>query len=224
MIQQHRRNIDLYRSKVKAEITTLENERTRVAADLHDDLGPLLFTVKFKISTVEASAEDQKALTEASSHLDDIIQRIREISNNLMPGTLLRKGVQFAIDELIDNLSKTSALRITFIHANISALPDESAINLYRIVQEIIHNTLKHAKASDLGIELKETGTSLTLITYDNGVGFDYLEKNTENSGLGLRNLLSRTELMNGDIYVDSKPGFGTRYTIEIPLLKLHKV
>lgn len=218
MIRQHRRNIELYKSKIRAEITTLENERTRVSADLHDELGPLLFTVKFKISSIETSPEDQKILGEASSHLDDIIQRIREISNDLMPGTLVRKGVYAAIEEFIDGLPKTSPLQITFIHLDPVELSKEKAINIYRIVQEIIHNTIKHAKATNLDITLSATKSKLTLQAQDNGIGFDYLAKKTGNSGLGLRNLLNRAELMGGNIYVDSEPGQGTKYTIEIPL------
>lgn len=218
MLLQHRRNIELYKSKIKAEITTLENERARVSADLHDELGPLLFTVKFKISSIDTGPEDQKILEEASSHLDDIIERIREISNDLMPGTLLRKGVYFAIEEFIDGIARTTPVKITFTYTTVAELSKEKAINLYRIVQEIIHNTLKHSKASVLEIELAATGTKLVLNSHDNGIGFDYSSKRRENAGLGLRNLLSRTELLGGDIYVESKPGIGTMYCLEIPL------
>jgi len=219
MLLQHRRNIALYRSKIQAEITTLENERTRVSADLHDELGPLLFTIKFKLSSIETNTEDQKALEDANTHLDDIIQRIREISNDLMPGTLLRKGVYFAIEEFIDGLAKASQVHITFTYDTIVELPKEKAINLYRIAQEIIHNTLKHAKASSLHIELNAMDSKLIFTSHDDGTGFDYSTERKENTGLGLRNLLSRAELMGGNMYVESKPGEGTTYTIEIPLL-----
>jgi len=218
MLLQHRRNIALYKSKIQAEITTLENERTRVSADLHDELGPLLFTVKFKLSSIETNEEDQKALEDANTHLDDIIQRIREISNNLMPGTLLRKGVYFAIEEFIAGLAKASPVHISFTYNTVVELPKEKAINLYRIVQEIIHNTLKHARASSLHISLNVTGSKLILTSNDDGIGFDYSNERKENTGLGLRNLLSRSELMGGDMFVESQPGAGTKYTIEIPL------
>jgi signal transduction histidine kinase len=218
LIRHHRRNIALYKSKVRAEITTLENERFRVSADLHDELGPLLFTVKFKISSIEVNHEDQELVEEASSHLDDIIQRIRDISNDLMPGTLLRKGVHFAIEEFVDNIVKTTALQISFTYSDISEIPQEKAINLYRIVLEIIHNTLKHARATFLNIGMSSSENKLILVTVDNGIGFDYSVEKKENAGLGLRNLLNRTELMNGDIYIESEPGKGTKYQIEIPL------
>ncbi len=218
MIQQHRRNIALYKSKLEAEITTLENERLRVSADLHDELGPLLFTVKFKLSGIEAGPEDQQMLEQANTHLDDIIQRIRDISNDLMPGTLLRKGVAFAIEEFVDNIIKTTALKINFTHNNIGELPKEKAINLYRIALEIIHNTLKHANATLLKMDLSAKDDKLILVSVDDGVGFNYAAKKTGDSGLGLRNLLNRTELMNGDLYVESTPEAGTKYQIEIPL------
>jgi signal transduction histidine kinase len=218
MLWQHRRNIAMYRAKVRAEVTTLENERTRVSADLHDSLGPLLFAVKYKIASVEVSHDDQDILDEAGLHLDDIIQRIREISNDLMPGTLLRKGVYFAIEEFIDALSTTTPVQLSFTYNTMVALPREKAVNLYRIINEIVHNTIKHAGAKSLSIELEVKGPVLVLSSQDDGKGFDYAAEKREHKGLGLRNLLSRTELMDGTIYVESGPGMGTRYDIEIPL------
>jgi signal transduction histidine kinase len=86
------------------------------------------------------------------------------------------------------------------------------------MIQEIIHNTLKHAKASELKIELKCSKQTLIILTEDNGRGFDYVRQSVENKGLGLRNLLSRTEVLGGDMYIDSKQNKGTKYTFEIPL------
>ncbi len=220
MIQQHRKNIELYKAKVKAEVTTLENERARVAADLHDELGPLLFTVKFKISSIDTNPEDQQMLEQAESYIDDILKRIREISNDLMPGTLLRKGILFAIDEFVDTVSKATTIEIKFSHDEIPELSNENSINLYRIVQEIIHNTLKHAKASFLHIQLRVAGNKMILMTQDNGIGFNYSTIIDQGRGLGLRNLQSRAEIMKADMYVESSSSSGTKYTIEIPLPK----
>ncbi|HPH83982.1 MAG TPA: ATP-binding protein [Ferruginibacter sp.] len=223
LIQQQKRNNRLYKSKILAEITTQENERARVAADLHDELGPLLFTVKFKLSNIDTNPEDQQALEEAGVHVDDIIQRIREISNDLMPGTLLRKGVIYAIDEFIDRMSKTSTLKVLFTHEDIPEISNTASINIYRIVLEIIHNTLKHANASLLKLNLSQEADKLILLSEDNGVGFNYSTERSENTGLGLRNLLNRTELMGGEMFVESAPGKGTKYTVELPILKLIK-
>ena len=218
LIQQQRKNSRLFKEKIKAEITTLENERSRVSADLHDELGPLLFSVKFKLSGLETTAEDHDAVEAATAYIDDIIQRIRDISNDLMPGTLVRKGVLYAIEEYIDGLSKNETLKITFTHTDIPELDKAKAINIYRLVMEIIHNTLKHAKAGFLDIEFKRDGDRLILTTQDNGTGFDYEAMKLNNGGLGLRSMLNRAEVMEGDMYVESGPGKGTNYIIEIPI------
>lgn len=218
LIQQQKRNSRLFKEKIKAEITTLENERSRVSADLHDDLGPLLFSVKFKLSGLETTAEDKESLEDATRYIDDIIQRIRDISNDLMPGTLIRKGPLYAIEEYIDGLSKNENLKINFAHTDIPELDKARAINIYRLIMEIIHNTLKHAKASLLEIDFRKKTDQLVLTTQDNGVGFDYDGMKMNKGGLGLRSMLNRAEVMEGDMYVESAPGKGTKYIIEIPL------
>ena len=219
IIRHQRRNIELYKSKIVAEIATLEKERARIASDLHDELGPILSSIKFKINSIDINNEEDKfQLEKASTHIDDIIHRMREISNGLMPNTLLRKGPVFAVEEFINQIIKTDKLLIEFKHYDIPEIPREKAIHLYRIIQEIIHNTVKHARAGKLKIELKSVNGSLVLLSEDNGAGFDYPAASKEHYGLGLRNLLSRTELLEGSMFVDSKPGKGTKFTIEIPL------
>lgn len=224
LIQQQRRNNRLYKSKIQAEITTLENERTRIASDLHDELGPLLSAIKMKLSSIETqSVDDEKTMNETSEHITDIIQRMREISNDLMPTTLLRKGLTFAIEEFIYKFSKSgiseqTSLQINFKHRDIPELPKEKTINIYRMVQEIVHNTIKHAQASILSIELKKNANNLILSSEDNGIGFNYQSAIQENTGLGLRSLVSRNDIMGGNFYIDSSPGKGTIYTIEIPI------
>lgn len=225
LIRHQRRNNQLYKAKILAEITTLENERTRVANDLHDELGPLLSAIKFKLSSIETRLpEDEKIMQQTSDHIVDIIQRMREISNDLMPNTLVRKGLILALEEFIDKVSNIPmpdgipALQILFKHQPIDELSKHTAINIYRIVQEITHNTIKHARATILTIDLSSKSNKLFLITEDNGQGFNYRNVSKEYAGLGLRNLLSRTEIMGGDMYIESQEGKGTIYNIEIPL------
>lgn len=225
LVRQQRRNNELYKAKILAEITTLENERTRVANDLHDELGPLLSAIKFKLSSIETHLpEDEIVMQETSEHIVDIIHRMREISNDLMPNTLIRKGLVFAIDEFIYKVSNAArpgepaaGLKIIFKHKAIPELPKEKAINIYRIVQEITHNTIKHAKATFLTLDLAIKDQKIILVSEDNGTGFNYGESNKNSTGLGLRNLVSRTEIMGGDLYIESQKGKGTIYTIEIP-------
>ena len=219
LIWQQRRNAKLYKSKILAEITTLENERQRVSADLHDELGPLLSAIKFKLSSIEIkNPEDEIQMQESNKYLDDIIIRMREISNDLMPSSLILKGIIIATTEFINKLPPAVGLKINFTHHNMPALHKQQDINLYRIIQEIIHNTIKHANASVLSIQLATENDMIVLSTKDNGKGFDYSYASKENMGLGLRSLLSRTDVLNGKLFVDSKPGEGTTYNIHIPL------
>jgi len=218
IISQQRRNLELHKRNILTEITALEKERARIAADLHDELGPLLSAVKMKINSFElADPDDQEEVAKTNHHIDSMIKRVREISFDLMPSALIRKGLVVAIREFADYIMKTNALRIE-VHATENLnLTEQKAVNLYRIIQEVIHNTLKHAKASRLLIELHKEKNKLVLKTQDDGVGFnpDDLGKNM---GLGLRSLLSRTEIMNGIMYLDTKKEEGTTMTFEIPL------
>jgi two-component system, NarL family, sensor kinase len=218
-IRYQRRSLRLHKERIQAEIDTLENERKRIAADLHDELGPLLSAVKLQINNLETTdPEDLQAIGKSSKYIDTIITKLREISNDLMPNTLLRKGLKNAIVEFIDNSKDAYKLPVKFICEQDLQLEQDKEINLYRIVQEITHNTLKHAKASMLIIKISIQDDRLFLMTADNGVGFDYFSKIRDNSGLGLRNLQSRTEVMGGEFNCISTPEKGTAYTIEIPL------
>lgn len=218
-IRYQRRSLRLHKERIRAEIDTLENERKRIAADLHDELGPLLSSVKLQINSLETTDPGDLLVVEKSSrYIDSIITKLREISNDLMPNTLLRKGLKNAIVEFIDNSQDTYKLPVKFICEQDLQLDQDKEINLYRIVQEITHNTLKHAKASMLIIKISIEDNRLFLMTADNGVGFDYFSKIRDNSGLGLRNLQSRTEVMGGEFSCSSSVEKGTSYTIEIPV------
>jgi signal transduction histidine kinase len=218
-IRYQRRSLRLHKERIRAEIDTLENERKRIAADLHDELGPLLSSVKLQINSLETTDPgDLQVVEKSSRYIDSIITKLREISNDLMPNTLLRKGLKNAIVEFIDNSQDTYKLPVKFICEQDLQLDQDKEINLYRIVQEITHNTLKHAKATMLIIKISIQDNRLFLLTADNGVGFDYFSRIRDNSGLGLRNLQSRTEVMGGEFNCTSSAERGTSYTIEIPV------
>jgi two-component system, NarL family, sensor kinase len=218
-IRYHRKSIRMHKDKIQAEIDTLENERRRIASDLHDELGPLLSAVKLQINNIEtATADDQQLVIKSSGHIDSIIQKLREISNNLMPNTLLRKGLKNAIEELADTYKKLSALEIRFNCDQEIRLDQNKEINIYRIVQEVLHNTIKHSNATLLLISLRKEENRILLATSDNGKGFDYFLKSRELKGLGLRNLQSRTEVMGGELICNSQPGKGVTYIFDLPV------
>ena len=219
IIRYHLKRLRLNKEKIQAEIDTLEKERRRIASDLHDELGSLLSAVKLQINSLDTNdPEDQQIIQTSSYHIDTIITKVREISNNLMPNTLLRKGLRRAIEEYVDHVQKASQLQIKFVCTEELRLQQSQEINIYRIIQEIIHNTLKHAKASYLIIQLTIEGNSLLLMTADDGTGFDFFARAKDNPGLGLRNLQSRVEVMGGELSCMSETGKGTMYSFEIPV------
>ena len=217
IIRQQRRSIRLYKQSIETEITTLETERARMAADLHDEVGPILSGIKLRMSSFDLhNAADEDVRRTTNEHIDKLITRMREISFDLMPTSLIRKGLAAALNEFIEYCSKSSALDIRFQYEQVE-LTEVQSINLYRVIQEIIHNAIKHARATEMLIELRREKGLIVLAAKDNGIGFDYEEKAKESRGLGLNNLLRRTELIGGKMYFESKKGKGTTYIFEIP-------
>jgi signal transduction histidine kinase len=218
IIRQQRRSVRLYKQSIYTEITTLERERARMAADLHDEVGPILSAVKLRLNSLDIHNEiDVQEVKTTNEQIDGLLRRMREISFDLMPTSLIRKGLPAALNEFIEYCNKNNKLNIRFQYESVS-LSQQQAINLYRIIQEIIHNTIKHAKASEILIELRKDKDTIVLATKDNGVGFNYEAKSKESSGQGLRNLLSRTEIIGGKMFFDSGKGKGTTYIFEIPI------
>ena len=219
IIRQQRRYRLVTQQKIKAEITTLENERRRIAADLHDEVGPLLSAVKLQINNIDGQDElETELIRKSSMHIDDIIRKMREISNDLLPNVLVRKGLVAAIQDFLGKLKNTSGLEIEFEHSEPIRFETSLEVNVYRIVQEITHNAIKHSGASHLSIRLQITPAMLRLATEDNGNGFNLEEVRKTKNGLGLLNLQSRTDVMGGEFSCETGEGKGTKYMFEIPL------
>jgi signal transduction histidine kinase len=219
IVRYHRRYIRLQRERIYAEITIQENERRRIANDLHDSLGPVLSSVKLQINSISISdPEDQQIINKAGRHLDEIIASIREISYNLLPNTLQRKGLSEAVREFIGHINSKHVLNIRFYQVKDILIPSEKEIHLFRMIQEIVQNTLKHAKAKDLQIALGEENRNVLILTKDDGIGFDIERARKETTGLGLKSIESRAEILQGVISLESAPGQGTSYFVKIPL------
>ncbi len=219
IIRQQKRFRLLAKAKINAEITTLENERKRIASDLHDEIGPLLSAVKLQINHLETDDSDQLKLVQKSNlYIDDVIKKMREISNDLLPSILVRRGLAVAAEDFLKRLSTGTDTLIEMDIKLAERLPIETEVNLYRIIQEVTHNTLKHAKAKKFRVELSREGDLVRLATADNGVGFSDDVKMKKETGLGLLNLQSRAEVMGGEFFRESAPGQGTKYIFEIPV------
>ena len=219
VIRQQRRNLELQKANSLAEIAAMEKERARIAADLHDDLGPVLSVVKFRVDNVELVDEEEKEeLVKASQQLDELIARMREVANNLMPSALIRKGLINAVHEFTSNAAATSGIIIRFTTTEDVNAGEEKNINIYRVIQEVVHNCMKHAKATRMDISFEIKNGKLIILCRDNGQGFDYTKMTTESGGIGLRSIKNRTDMMNGSLRVESQIGKGTAFLFEIPV------
>ncbi len=217
IIRQQRKHRLLYKAKLEAEITTLEKERLRIAADLHDELGPTLSAAKLKLGNIDAlPPEDEKMRTDAMNYIDNILHQVRCIANDLVPNTLLRKGAIPAIEEYINRIAATDHLKIELHALSFPLMTQNAQVHVYRILQELIHNTLKHAKAGRLAIRVKTELNILVISTADDGIGFN--TSPISGTGMGLNNLRSRTEMLGGEMFIKTRPGKGTMFTFHIPV------
>jgi two-component system, NarL family, sensor kinase len=218
-----RKIIKLNEQLLKAEIDILEKERKRIAADLHDELGPILSTVKLYLNSIDTEEHQEKiTLEKATGLLDNAITEIRQISQNLMPVALLDMGLNDAVRQLVNHFTDTRSKNVQ-LNSEIAGLKIDKNIEItvFRIIQELLNNIIKHSKATDVKLRIWAEGKLLKINVEDNGIGF-----NTENvtgvnasfSGLGLKNITSRVNLLNGKMNMSSKIGKGTEVLLEIPL------
>ena len=157
-------------------------------------------------------------LEKTAGYLDEIIGSMRRISHDLLPNTLERRGLLEAIREFINQVNVKQSLNIQLYVVKEIQVPKEKEIHIFRMIQEIVHNTIKHAHAGNLQIGFSEEEGHLLFLAKDDGMGFDKEKTLAGSSGLGLRSLESRCEILNGVLSLESKPGAGTNYFIKIPV------
>lgn len=199
-----------------------EKERKRISEDLHDRIGSILSTVKMYFKSVEESVENLKKenitqYQKANELLDDACSEVRKISHDLGSGLLTKFGLITALENLKDTLEKSKQISVTLItHGVDNRLDNDIELGVYRIVQELVSNVLKHAKANEITIQLIKDKGILNVIIEDDGVGFD-LSKG-EDSGIGIINVKSRVDALNGNFLIDSTINIGTMVSIDFPL------
>jgi len=219
VLRYQRKYIHLQKDLIKAEVDTLEKERQRIAGDLHDSLGPMLSAVKLQINSLDTELPDDITLIEkASGHIDNIMSNIRSIANSLTPKLLVRKGLEYGIQDLCLYTQSVFPIVIKYQATQVPRISGEAELNIYRIIQEIIHNTIKHAHCKELIIKLYSEKQKLVLLTADDGKGFEKDELKDAGSGLGLRNIETRTEILKGTYEIISKAGGGTKFIFEFPV------
>ena len=208
-------------SATEALLQGQEDERSRMAKELHDGLGGLLSGVKINLNTMQKRliiTEEDGAAFEKSIHLlDESISELRRVAHNLMPESILKYGLDGAIREYLQSIQNEN-LNIIYQSYHIeNGLGKQLDISVYRIVQELVNNTLKHAKATEILVQVRKDEELLVLDVEDNGNGFEYQADNKKR-GMGLTGISSRVQYWKGNLNIQSDKETGTAVHIEIPI------
>jgi two-component system, NarL family, sensor kinase len=221
---QHQKIIDLEKSKqllaVDAMLKGQEEERSRIAKDLHDGLGSLLSGTKLSFINVQEIlplSDSSKVLYEKSlSLLDNAIIDLRKVAQNLMPEALLKFGLYEALRDFCDTMQSSSGSEIIFQQFGEKREPGNTArLFIYRIIQELVNNTVKHADSSQIIVQLITRSNKIEIAIEDNGKGFD--KDNLElTKGTGMANIRYRVQYFNGTYDIATSPGKGTSVNIQL--------
>jgi len=211
------------RKVLTAIINTEEKERRRFAEDMHDGLGPMLSTIKLYVNelTSEDISREEKSdyVNYINQLIDDAVSDIRTISNNLTPRVIHEYGLISAIEEFCKGISRTQKLFIRFNKPRIKPeLSKHVEINLYRIVNELLNNTIRHADAKSVDLSISIKGKKLLFNYADDGKGFNYNLQQRKLKGEGINNIMTRVKSINGSARISSEKGKGFRIMIELPI------
>ncbi len=226
--EKRRRELISQREKIGAEaiIFGQEDERQRMSMEIHDGLGQILTAVYFNLNHLEALSEpyENKEIDKSLNDIFDLLQKsrtsIRAIANNLMPQVLMKFGLFGAIQALVDELFAATPINIYLKSPDSKIRYEQSQeISIYRIIQEILNNTVKHSKSSEVDLRISLYKGYINIFLMDNGVGFDI--KNAETSHLkskGISNIKQRIKFLSGTL--TSKINNGSRVLIQIPVIE----
>lgn len=216
---------DQQKMLLNASIRLQEEERQRIAADLHDDAGPLLATARLYLNenlvNLDKTAQLQ-SIFNAKQIIDDTIQLIRNISHSLMPPTLKNFGLESAVNDLFQKISSSGSMNASCrFHDYKNRMDPDTELIIFRVIQELINNILKHSNASFIHLTQNLSNDKFFIRIHHDGLGLtqtDFEKLNKSASGLGLKNIQSRLKLLQGRIFFEkdvSQTYF--KVTIEVP-------
>jgi two-component system, NarL family, sensor kinase len=209
-------------ASTKAVLEAEENERQRIAKDLHDGVGQMMSAAKMNLSAFESDLaltdhDKQLSLEKIIALVDESCKEVRHVSHNMMPNALLKHSLAAAVREFIEKIDK-KALEVHLYTEGLNERLDSNVeIVLYRVIQECVNNVIKHAGATTLDISIIKDKDGISATIEDNGRGFDTSNRD-HFDGIGLKNIITRVEYLKGTIDFDSKPGKGTVVGLHVPI------
>jgi signal transduction histidine kinase len=198
-----------------------EQERTRLARDLHDGLGGMLSGIKYSFNTMKGTLimtpENAQAFERSMDMLDSSIKEMRRVAHNMMPEALVKFGLDTALKDFCNDINQSGALKVNYqsIGLENEVIDQTTAITIYRIVQELLNNTMKHAAATNAIVQVSKTSGLLSVTVEDDGKGFD-TSILKQSKGIGWSNIQHRIEFLKGKLDVNSQKEKGTSVHIEL--------
>jgi signal transduction histidine kinase len=209
-------------------ILSQENERKRVASELHDGLGQDLLLIKNRLAMLTTAGthppEITRQLQEIAANTSSAIADVRSISHALRPSALEQVGLTKAIEWMLEQIAEASTSKFSTELENIDGLlAPEMEINLYRIMQEALNNVIKHAQAAEVIVQIRRESEQILVSIFDNGGGFDteHPQHNGEKQlRFGLTGMTERARVLGGRLQIQSALGMGTRLTVQVPVAR----
>ncbi|QHW00194.1 sensor histidine kinase [Spirosoma endbachense] len=202
-------------------LDAVEDERKRVARDLHDEVGAALSAMRLLVGQLAHKSQNNTETDDLTIRfkvvIDNTIDSVRRISNDLLPQGLEELGLTYALEGLCESAMDIADVNVELTVEHEITLPTRTNLIVYRLVQELLNNALKHADASDIRLQLRQRDNRLELLYADDGKGFDYAQAYQQRS-LGLKNIETRAQMLNGTVSFETQPGQGLRVTASIPL------
>ena len=222
VMKQYIRFKKLESEKLHAEIKSSMAERKKIATELHNDIAPMLSVLMYQVEALEVISAVKKQETFTS--VSNLSEQIRSLNKGLAPIQYYGLNVSDALTGYLASI-KNHQLKITVDDESFPELNVETNEIIFRVLQEIILNTIKHAQAGQLKIVFLQENNTLLIKTADDGIGYNHQLALRNSSGYGLLSIISKIEHLGGVLYYDMSNGKGTRYVIELPLSeKLIKV
>lgn len=194
-----------------------EEERQRIARDLHDSIGALLSAAKLHITNIEHEIQkltDLDFLKNTENIIDHASKEVRRVAHDMMPGVLMKLGLEDGLEDFFDKIRGAHNFTVNFVCDEFPhRLSNKEEIMIYRMVQEMVNNTIKHSNASEIKVMIKYNAPQITLIYKDDGVGFE-ANKLDDKSNIGLSGIKSRASFIHADLKLESSPNHGVSYTI----------
>ncbi len=217
--------INHQKSLLQAVITSQESERQRIGSDLHDEVGSVLSSLRLMIEKHNQSEQpvgDEQVFTKQSKLLiDRIITNVRQISHNLSPRISGSYGFFDAVNELSDTVNQSGTIKLLLDFDESTAevpIQQATAMAVYRVLAELINNTIKHAQAANIAIVVTVGNGQMAIAYSDDGKGFSY-DKNMTGRGMGMQNIESRLNMVNAEWEIPQKNAKGFAMQISVPLL-----